>query len=234
MNTDFSDDDLLALSGIQHFAFCERQWALIHVEKQWAENVKTAEGRVIHDRTHDADIKETYDDSIITRSMFLTSKKLGIFGQADVVEFWLVTKETGGVELPGHSGYWMPNPVEYKRGKPKPDDRDEVQLCAQALCIEEMLNVHIKHGCMYYGEIRRRTQVAFDETIRDHVKNLCYRMHEILNQGITPKAVYCQKCDQCSLFSICLPKLASKKALVEKYLFKVINEDISTIIEDVK
>jgi len=234
MDPVYADDDLLALSGVQHFAFCERQWALIHVEKQWIENVKTAEGRVMHDRTHNADITETYDNSIITRSMFLTSRKLGIFGQADVVEFWLVSKEAGGVEIPEHDGYWMPKPVEYKRGKPKPDDRDEVQLCAQALCLEEMLQVHIENGCMYYGETRRRTQVPFDESLRKHVVELCARMHEIFNQGITPKACYDQKCEQCSLLPICLPKLASKKALVEKYIHKAIKEDLTSLGKDGK
>lgn len=229
---EYSDDDYLALSGVQHFAFCERQWALIHVEKQWIENIKTAEGRVMHERTHNTDITETYDDSIITRSMFLTSKKLGIFGQADVVEFWLVSKESGGVNIPEHEGYWIPKPVEYKRGKPKPDDRDEVQLCAQALCLEEMLQVHIEKGCMYYDETRRRTQVDFDIQLREHVVDLCFRMHETFNQGITPKAEFNKKCDQCSLLQICMPKLSSKKVKVEKYIQNVINDDFSILEED--
>ena len=138
------------------------------------------------------------------------------------------------MEIPEHDGYWMPKPVEYKRGKPKPDDRDEVQLCAQALCLEEMLQVHIENGCMYYGETRRRTQVPFDESLRKHVVELCARMHEIFNQGITPKACYDQKCEQCSLLPICLPKLASKKALVEKYIHKAIKEDLTSLGKDGK
>jgi len=230
---EYSDDDFLPLSGIQHFAFCERQWALIHIEKLWIENVKTAEGRIVHDRTHNVDIKEVYDDSIIIRSMYLTSKALGLFGQADVVEFWLVSKESGGVAIPEHEGFWLPKPVEYKRGKPKSDDRDEVQLCAQAICLEEMLNVHVECGYMYYGEVKRRTQVIFDKKLRKHVFDLCSRMHELFNQGTTPLAIHNQKCEQCSLLSICLPKITSKKKLVKKYILKTI-ENSSCFDEEAK
>lgn len=227
----YPEEELLPLSGIQHFAFCPRQWALIHIEQQWVENVRTAEGRIMHDRTHNADIKEVYSDSIITRSMFLRSLKLGLFGQADVIEFWLVSKESGGIHLEGFSGYWMPKPIEYKRGKPKTDDRDKVQLCAQALSIEEMLEVKIEEGALYYGETRRREIVLFTPELRQHVAELSREMHRLFSQGLTPRAKYEKKCLACSLIDICEPKMINRKGSVSEYINQAIQQDLKDIYE---
>ncbi|NLY76132.1 MAG: Dna2/Cas4 domain-containing protein, partial [Firmicutes bacterium] len=130
----YSEDDLLLLSGIQHFAYCERQWALIHIEQQWLENVRTVEGRHLHERVHNPDLVEKRGDLLVARSLPIVSWRLGLYGMMDLVEFRQVGSDQGGIKLPNREGVWLPKPVEYKRGKPKTDDRDEVQLCAQAIC----------------------------------------------------------------------------------------------------
>ena len=150
----YSEDDLLLLSGIQHFAYCERQWALIHVEQQWLENVKTVEGRHLHERVHNPDLIEKRGDLLVARSLPIVSWRLGLYGMMDLVEFHQVSSDEGGTKLLNHEGLWLPKPVEYKRGKPKADDRDEVQLCAQGICLEEMLQARIEEGDLYYGENR--------------------------------------------------------------------------------
>jgi CRISPR-associated exonuclease Cas4 len=227
----YTEEELLPLSGIQHFAFCPRQWALIHIEQQWVENVRTAEGRIMHERTHNADIKEVYSDNIITRSMFLRSFKLGLFGQADVIEFWSASPESGGIHLDGFSGYWMPKPIEYKRGKPKSDDRDRVQLCAQAVSIEEMMEVKIEEGALYYGETRRREVVIFTEELRILVSSLSYEMHQFFSKGTTPKAKYEKKCLSCSLFEICVPKVINRKGSINNYINQAMQIDTKDLYE---
>ncbi len=227
----YPEEELLPLSGIQHFAFCPRQWALIHIEQQWVENVRTAEGRIMHERTHNADIKEVYSDNIITRSMFLRSFKLGLFGQADVVEFWLASREGGGIRLKGYSGYWLPKPIEYKRGRPKSDDRDRVQLCAQAISLEEMLQVTIDEGALYYGETRRREVVIFTEELRILVSNLSNEMHQLFSKGKTPKAKYEKKCLSCSLFEICVPKVINRKGSINNYINQAMQIDTKDLYE---
>ena len=161
--TEYSPDELLALSGIQHFHFCRRQWALIHIERQWQENALTVEGRLMHRQADNPFHTEVRGGQITTRSMPVASYRLGLYGVCDVVEFW---PSQDGVHLAGRDGRYLPTPVEYKRGKEKQDACDEVQLCAQALCLEEMLPVQIQAGYLYYGETRRRVDVAFTEELR--------------------------------------------------------------------
>lgn len=185
----YNEDDLLPLSGLQHLMFCERQWALIHLEQQWEENRLTAEGRVLHEAAHSSGA-ESRGEVRIVRGLALRSLRLGLAGQADVVEF------RGS----------QPFPVEYKRGKPKSDRCDEIQLCAQALCLEEMLAVAIPAGALFYGTTRRRTDVVFDELLRRTVEELAERMHALYRQGKTPAAVYAPRCQQCSLVEVCLPR----------------------------
>ncbi len=156
----YSESDLLMLSAIQHLAFCERQCCLIHIEQAWAENRLTAEGRILHDRVH-SENAESRGDVYIVRGLKLRSLQLGLSGVADVVEFHRV--ETGGVSLPGKKGQWKPFPVEYKRGKPKSDRCDEVQICGQAMCLEEMLDTRIENGALFYGAQHKRHEVVFDE-----------------------------------------------------------------------
>jgi CRISPR-associated exonuclease Cas4 len=214
----YSEDDLLAISGLQHLLFCERQWGLIHLEQQWEENRLTAEGRILHDRVHEQG-SEGRPGVVIARGLHVHSFRLGLTGQADVVEFQQVQGDgSGAVELPGHEGRWRPFPVEYKRGRPKANACDEVQLCAQAMCLEEMFGSAIDSGALFYGKNRRRTPVRFDDALRNHTEELARRMHALHSAGITPRAVYAKKCESCSLYECCLPRLTSKRTGVERYL----------------
>ncbi len=214
----FSEDDLLPLSGLQHLVFCERQWGLIHIERVWEENRLTAEGRVLHERAHDAG-SESRPGVRTSRGLRLRSLRLGLLGQADVVEFH---RSAEGVALPGAQGLWRPFPVEYKRGRPKRDACDEVQLCAQALCLEEMFAAEIQAGALYYGERRRRTEVAFTTQLRARTEALAQRMHQLYRAGATPSASYQPKCDGCSLMSRCLPRLLAKPPGVARYLARAL------------
>ena len=145
----FREEEFLPLSGLQHFAFCRRQWALIHLEQQWQENLRTIEGQLFHERAHDASLRERRGDTLVLRSLAVASPTLGLSGQCDVVEFRAAPE---GVPLAGEEGRWLPFPVEYKRGRPKPHQADELQLCAQAMCLEEMLCCPVPEGALYYGE----------------------------------------------------------------------------------
>jgi CRISPR-associated exonuclease Cas4 len=214
----FSEDDLLPLSGLQHLMFCERQWGLIHIEQAWEENRLTAEGRVLHDRVHDAGV-ESRPDVRMARGLRLRSLRLGLVGQADVVEFH---RSEHGVALPDLEGLWRPFPVEYKRGRPKRDACDEVQLCAQALCLEEMFGGEIRAGALFYGQPRRRKKVAFGGGLRARTETLARRMHELYRSGTTPPALYEPKCDSCSLIAKCLPRLLAKPPGVARYLARAL------------
>ena len=211
----YGDEELLLLSGIQHFAFCPRQWALIHIEQQWCENVKTIEGKHLHERVDDPFDKDSGNTLAVWRSVNLLSYRLGLIGRADVVEF---KKSNSGVNLPGKEGMWTPFPVEYKRGKPKPDERDEVQLCAQAICMEEMFKTVINEGALYYGEIRRRIIIQFTKEVRQQVYDYTDEMHLFFKDSITPPPIYKSHCKSCSLFDICLPKNINQLRSVNSYL----------------
>ncbi len=210
----FSDDDLLPISALQHLQFCERQWGLIHLEQQWEENRLTAEGRVLHDRVHDSG-SEARPGVVIARGLHVRSLRLGLTGQADVVEFHSAAR---GVEISGRPGLWRPFPIEYKRGKPKADSSDEVQLCAQALCLEEMFAAPLGAGALFYGTTRRRTDVPFHSALRQRTEDLARRLHQLSADRVTPPAVYSKKCDNCSLYNRCLPRAASKRGSVARYL----------------
>jgi CRISPR-associated exonuclease Cas4 len=210
----FNEDDLLSLSGLQHLMFCERQWGLIHIEQVWEENRLTAEGRVLHERVHQSG-SESRPGVRIARGLRLRSLRLGLVGQADAVEFHV---REDGVSIPELPGHWKPFPVEYKRGKPKANACDEVQLCAQALCLEEMYGCEIAEGALFYGESRRRCPVRFDVGLRLRTEALAARMHELYGLRVTPKAVYAPKCENCSLAGRCLPRLLAKPPGVARYL----------------
>ncbi|MBZ4644871.1 MAG: CRISPR-associated exonuclease Cas4 [Petroclostridium sp.] len=220
----YSEDNLLPLSGIQHFAFCKRQWALIHIERQWAENLRTVEGRHIHERVDNPFITETRGDLAIARSVPIVSYKLGLYGVADVVEFYRLGDQGKGARLKGKEGFWLPKPVEYKRGRSKTDERDEVQLCAQAMCIEEMLDVEVDSGDLFYGQTRHRVKVAFDDGLRKRVKELAQEMHYLFSEGITPSAAAGKNCSLCSLVEICVPKLTRKNQSVKNYIKRQITQ----------
>ena len=203
----FTEDELLQLSALQHLIFCERQCALIHLEGQWSENYLTALGRAMHEKKVDTPASETRRDLKIEYDMLLRSLRLGLSGKADVVEFH---KQLGGT--------WLPFPVEHKLGKPKVDDSDKVQLCAQALCLEEMLNTAVPEGAIFYGRPRRRQEVKFDEELRLKTEAAAMQLHKLLNSGKTPAAIYEPKCDSCSLFDLCLPKLSSLSRSAQSYV----------------
>ena len=217
----YTDEELLALSGIQHFCFCRRQWALIHVEQQWEENLRTAEGRLVHKRVDDPFLTESRGDVVTSRAFPVVSYALGLYGVADVVEY---IRADEGVSLPGREGLWRMRPVEYKRGKPKIDERDEVQLCAQAICLEEMFDVRIDRGDFYYNELRRRVPLLLSSTLREQVVSLSEEMHELFLKGITPAAETTRKCSLCSLQNICMPKVTKKNLSVRRYMRKHVKE----------
>lgn len=208
----YNEEDLILLSTLQHFAFCPRQCALIHVEQVWSENLLTAEGRIMHEHVHEEG-DESRVDVHIERGVSLRSLQLGLIGKADVIEYYRQADST-----------WQAFPVEYKRGKPKPDDSDKVQLCAQAMCLEEMLNVHIPAGAIFYGKTRRRLDVNFDEALRQETQDAAQKAHALIESGQTPKPVYSKRCESCSLVAECMPRTIQKKRSVESYLKRMLDE----------
>jgi len=210
--SDFNEDDYLQLSGIQHFSFCRRQWALIHVEHQWKDNLRTVEGEILHEHAHDGNSTEKRGDLLTVRGMRVSSRSLGVSGACDVVEFRC---SEDGIPLFGWEGKWQPYPVEYKRGLPKTQDVDRLQLCCQAMCLEEMLAVDIPKGALFYGEPRRREEVTFSMDLRDAVRSLLEEMHRYSSRGYTPKVKTGIFCRACSLSELCLPKLCKNISATE-------------------
>ena len=217
----YEEDDYLLLSGIQHFCFCRRQWALIHIEQQWDENVRTVEGKQMHENAHDGLSSERRGDLVVTRGMAVFSKELGVSGSCDVVEF---QKNDGGISIFGRDGLFQPVPVEYKRGSPKESDADVLQLCAQAICLEEMLVCEIQYGFLFYGETRRRVKVDFDKDIRKRVSDMFVEMHQYFERRYTPKVKPSQSCKACSLNEICMPKLCKNKSAIA-YMQDAVKDD---------
>jgi CRISPR-associated exonuclease Cas4 len=204
----YDESDYIMLSALQHYMFCPRQCALIHIEQLWAENRYTAEGQVLHQRV-DSHEKTKIDGVRIVRTLPIRSSCLGLSGQADVVEFY-----TDGTVYP----------VEYKRGRPKKDCCDEIQLCAQALCLEEMLSVKISEGALFYGQKRRRKTVVFDAALRELTISTARKVHELIEQRKTPSAYYSKKCDQCSMLHLCMPRKCKAQPSVRRYLTAMIGE----------
>ena len=211
---EYKEEDFLQLSGLQHFKFCRRRWALIHIEHQWAENYRTVDGALMHERAHDRELTESRGDRIVQRGVSVYSAALGVSGQCDVLEYH---QGNIGIPLAGKDGLWQPYPVEYKRGKPREDTGDTLQLCGQAMCLEAMLCCDIPEGALYYGEIRRRQRVAFTPELRLQVQELLEQMHELYQRGYTPKVRPSKSCNACSLKELCLPKLMKNRS-VSAYL----------------
>lgn len=204
--TSYCEEEYLQLSGIQHYEFCPRQWALIHIEDQWADNFLTASGNLIHENAHDPFFTEKRSNIIISRSMAIHSPELGISGECDVVEF---TRASEGITLSGRDGLWNVCPVEYKRGEPKQDEHDRVQLAAQVMCLEYMFVCSIPKAYLYYNQTHRREQVEISEALRNRVKEDLVQMHAYTKAGYTPRVKKSIKCRACSLADVCLPKLSS-------------------------
>ena len=206
----YQEEDFLQLSGLQHFAFCRRQWALIHIEQQWKENLRTVEGDLFHTRAHNASQRERREGILILRDLPVCSHTLGLSGKCDVVEFHQAEQ---GIPLHGEEGLWLPFPVEYKRGAPKSHCADELQLCAQAMCLEEMLYCHIESGALFYGEVRRRTSVSFSQELRQRIQDMAEEMHQLYSRGYTPRVKPSKGCGSCSLKDLCLPRLIKEKTV---------------------
>ena len=215
-----SQDEYLLLSGLQHFSFCRRQWALIHIEQQWEENYFTVDGSIMHERAHDPFFTEKRGMRIVSRAVPVRSDRLHLSGECDVVEF---IADPGGIPLFGREGLWQPCPVEYKRGSGGSTDVDSLQLCAQAICLEEMLCCRrIDSAYLYYGELRRRVEVPLTDGLRKSVEDMAREMFEIYQRGYTPSAKKSKKCAACSMKEICLPGIAKKqsaRAYIEQELF---------------
>jgi CRISPR-associated exonuclease Cas4 len=206
------DADLVPLSALQHYLFCPRQCALIHIERAWAENLLTAEGRILHERS-DEPGQASRGERRIVQSMPIRSRSLGVAGIADVVE---LTRDGEG---------WRPYPIEYKRGRPKAHRADEVQLCAQTLCLEEMFSTPVPEGALFYGKVRRRHVVAFDEELRGLTREIAAAIRELLAAGRTPPPVYERKrCDSCSLLQLCRPKRLERPGPIAAWLRRRIED----------
>lgn len=218
---EYSEDDYLMLSGIQHYAFCRRQWAIIHIEQQWQENEHTVEGELLHKRAHDAYFTEKRKDVIISRGLPVHSRTMGVSGVCDIVEF---CRAEDGIPLFGHRGLYSVYPVEYKKGDPKDSEIDILQLTAQAMCLEEMLSAKIQEGAIFYGEIRRRDKIVFNDTLRDTVRKDFEEMHGLFERRYTPKVKWSKSCGACSLKDICMPRLG-KAPSVRDYISKTLSED---------
>ena len=213
-------DNYLMISGIQHFEFCKRQWALIHIENQWEENVLTIEGNHLHEKTDEPFLKEKRKNRLIVRAMPVKSDELKITGICDVVEFH---QNEEGIELYGVKGKYLPSPVEYKRGKPKKNDADILQLTAQAMCLEEMLVCEINRGYMYYHEVRKRVEVSITPQLSDKVRLVTTEMHSYYRRGYTPRVKTGSFCRNCSLQHICLPELMSRQS-VKSYIERMMQD----------
>ncbi|WP_455501046.1 CRISPR-associated protein Cas4 [Gemmiger sp.] len=219
MNT----DDYLQMSGIQHFAFCRRQWALAYLEQQWQENQRTAAGRVDHARCHDDSLTEKRGGLLIVRGMRVVSHRLKLTGSCDVVEF---RAAPDGVPLQGRAGLWLPMPVEYKHGAPKESDADRLQLCAQAMALEEMLVCDVPEGALYYAETRRRETVPLTPELREKTQAMADEMNRYFARGYTPKSKPGKHCNACSLKELCLPVLYAR-ADPTAYLRAHIDEEVT-------
>ncbi len=201
----YSENDFLLLSGLQHFSFCRRQWAMIHIDGVWSENERTTEGHLLHENAHDTYRSESRGEVFISRSMPVFSRELGLSGDCDVVEFRRV--RTGGIPIRGHEGLFTVYPVEYKRGSPKEGDCDALQLAAQAMCLEEMLYCEIRTGALFYFETRRRQTVDITDELRETVRRYAAEMHQYYDRRYLPRPKRTKSCNACSLKDECLPKL---------------------------
>lgn len=211
---EYKEDDYLMISGIQHFRFCRRQWALIHIEQQWEDNVHTAVGELMHERVHDPYLKEKRKDVLSVRAMPVSSRIMGLSGECDLVEFY---RREEGIKLFGHRGFYTVYPIEYKKGQPKKTDEDILQLTAQAMCLEEMFSAEITEGAVFYGSTRRRERVEITELLKQQVRETAAEMHQYYDRRFTPHVKADKRCRACSLRDICMPGLG-KTMPVKQYM----------------
>lgn len=207
------EEEYVLLSALQHFLFCPRQCALAYIEMQWKDNYLTAKGNILHEKAH-ADVTEKRKDLYSVHGLRLVSKNHAISGMADVVEFNQADGEIEGktCRLKGKDGFWIPVPVEYKKGKAHASDANNVQLCAQAFCLEEMLDVSISEGVIYHGDEKRRETVILDDALRELTIETINNTRALIESGRTPLAEYDNRCRSCSLYDICMPEVSGRKS----------------------
>jgi len=228
ISSPYAEEDLIPLSALADLLYCERRAALHLVERVWEESVSTAEGTLFHEKVHGLSPTESRRDVRIARGLRIRSLRLGLVGQADVVEFHRLranaserdplADQVAGVALEGVKGLWRPFPIEYKVGALRNEKGFEVQLCAQALCLEEMLDVNISEGALYYGKAGRRLEVVFTTDLRSETEQAAARLHELVCSGHTPKASFEKKCHKCSLLDLCLPRVTDARRSVRSYV----------------
>lgn len=219
----YNEDEYLMLSGIQHYYFCKRQWSLIHVEQQWEDNKWTAEGQLVHKNTDNPYLKESRGNRFISRAIPISSPSLGLAGILDVVEF---VQRKQGITIPGKSGLWWPEIIEFKRGKEKKDNRDIVQLAAQVICLEEKFNITIDYAFLYYKQNNKKLKVYISNEIRSEVKLISDIMHESFKNKVTLPAETYKNCKECSLYDICMPRLTKKPTSISNYMNNHLDEDL--------
>ena len=215
----YTEDEMLMLSGIQHFVFCPRQWALIHIEQLWEENKLTVEGQLLHTNVDNPSYRQKNGEVITLRFVAVASKVLGLYGFTDAVELLPTSDEKEGIKHKKYPGLWRPFPIEYKRGKPKYHMADEIQLTAQVMCLEEMYNITINHGAIFYGETKHRSIIHVSKDLRQETLRLAKEMHKIFADGTLPNAEKNSNCHKCSLLDICMPK-TKKQNSIDTYLKK--------------
>ncbi len=218
----YTDEQLLPLSGLQHYRYCPRQWGLIHIDCCWEENQLTYEGQQLHQHVDNPFYRQKHRDIIYLRSLPLTSYKLGLSGTADLIELHH-TDNFHAYRHPRYTGNWNMFPVEYKHGKPKKDDIDTIQIAAQAMCLEEMFGINISEGAIYYGEIQHRLIVPISDTLRQTVADCSIRIHELYSQGIIPIIEKNSKCRRCSLKDLCMPEVQSRHKLMSAKKYNINN-----------
>lgn len=220
----YREEDYLQISGIQHFAFCRRQWALIHIEQQWQDNARTVGGDIFHARAHDRAATEKRGNRLTVRGLCVFSAELGVSGECDVVEF--TRDDALGAPLNGYEGRWLPTPVEYKSGEAKIGDEDRLQLCVQAMCLKEMLGCPVDTAFLYYGKNNQREAVPITAALCATAKEMLLEMHAYMQRGYTPKVKPDKHCGACSLKDICLPVLCKNRGTVASYIESIfIGED---------
>lgn len=216
------DAGFLTISGIKHFRFCKRRWALIHIEQQWSENALTLEGHYMHERVHDSSFTQSRGAVLLCRGMPVRSEQLRITGNCDMVELY---RAEDGILLQGREGRWRVYPVEYKHGQSDRRGADVLQLCAQAMCLEEMLVTDIPEGAIYYGKTRRRERFLLTQSLRDQVRDCVAKMHALFERGHTPKVKPGKACKSCSMLEACQPALLDERRSARTYIQKALEEE---------
>jgi len=218
---EYDESDYLMLSGLRHFAFCRRRWALVHIEQLWQENILTQDGHYMHEQVHDQEFTEKRGRLLLSRGMAVKSHALGVTGVCDMVE---MEESADGVPIVSRPGTYRIFPVEYKRGKPEDTGSDNWQLCAQAMCLEEMFCTDIPEGAVYYGSLHQRKTVALDAALRNTVTAALAEMRRLMERRYTPKVKPRKACFSCSLRELCQPELL-ERASAAAYVRERLRED---------